>query len=389
MKQRLKSLFLSAWYPNPNDAMEGLFVRKHAEAVSSYCDVAVLFAYPDKNTKRFRIEKNKNKKVDEVLVFYPCTGKISKMINFFRAYIKGYRYLSKSGFKPDIVHVNVLTRMGIIAYAIKILTGIPYVVTEHWSRYFPQNSQSYKGFLRKLATKFVVRRASAVMPVSVFLKNAMINKGLTNKNYIVVNNVVDDFFFQQEPKVFREKKRILHVSCFDERTKNVCGILRAIKKLSLERNDFELILIGDGADFNIAKSCANELNLDSSVVSFLGEKPPMEVAKWMKNSDFFVLFSNYENMPVVISESLVSGIPVLTVDTGGISEMVNKINGKLLQVGDENALYEGLKNMLNHYKEYDSEKIIQDSAQKFSYEYVGQSILQVYQNALSKKTIAC
>jgi len=34
MSFKTKVLFLSAWYPNRYDAMAGLFVRKHAEAVS-------------------------------------------------------------------------------------------------------------------------------------------------------------------------------------------------------------------------------------------------------------------------------------------------------------------------------------------------------------------
>ena len=40
----MKVLFLSAWYPTPRDAMAGLFVQKHAEAVAQQGhDVRVLF----------------------------------------------------------------------------------------------------------------------------------------------------------------------------------------------------------------------------------------------------------------------------------------------------------------------------------------------------------
>ena len=40
----MKVLFISAWYPNRYDEMAGLFVRKHAQAVSQFCEVEVLYS---------------------------------------------------------------------------------------------------------------------------------------------------------------------------------------------------------------------------------------------------------------------------------------------------------------------------------------------------------
>ena len=41
----MKVLFLSAWYPTPQDMMAGLFVQKHAEAVAQQGhDVRVLYS---------------------------------------------------------------------------------------------------------------------------------------------------------------------------------------------------------------------------------------------------------------------------------------------------------------------------------------------------------
>ena len=41
----MKVLFLSAWYPTERDAMAGLFVQKHAEAVAQQGhDVRVLYS---------------------------------------------------------------------------------------------------------------------------------------------------------------------------------------------------------------------------------------------------------------------------------------------------------------------------------------------------------
>ena len=64
----MKILFMSHWYPNRYDKMFGLFVQKHAEAVSIYCDVAVLYVHADENIKDFELIKQKINKVTEYVI---------------------------------------------------------------------------------------------------------------------------------------------------------------------------------------------------------------------------------------------------------------------------------------------------------------------------------
>jgi len=152
-KKRIRTLFLSAWYPNREDAMVGLFVRKHAEAVALQNDVTVLYLHADPQISKFEIIKqNINEHLHEIIVYYPnhirgTVGKFFKIINYFRANRLGNREVKKD-FRPDIVHVNVLTRTGLLAYWLKLTQGIPYVITEHWSRYFSDRN-SYHGFFQK------------------------------------------------------------------------------------------------------------------------------------------------------------------------------------------------------------------------------------------------
>jgi hypothetical protein len=41
----IKVLFLASWYPNREHPVSGIFVKRHALAVSNYCDVAVLYVH--------------------------------------------------------------------------------------------------------------------------------------------------------------------------------------------------------------------------------------------------------------------------------------------------------------------------------------------------------
>lgn len=386
-KNKIKVLFLSAWYPNRYDAMAGLFVRKHAEAVSLYCDVTVLYVHGDKNIKKTEVvHQTLNLNAREIIVYYPekrkgILRKFIKAINYYHANFIGYKEVIKTTGVPNILHVNILTRTGLLAYWLKKTKNIPYVITEHWTRYLPSRN-SYNGFLRKAISKRIVKNASAVMPVSEDLMQAMKSHGLLNNNYLVVNNVVDDFFFQQSENVKNNRKFILHVSCFDDEQKNISGILRVVKKLSTIRNDFTMTMVGTGIDFEDLVNYAKELNIPNEVIRFTGELSPVEVAKEFHLCDFFVLFSNHENSPVVISESLCCGKPVLSTDVGGISEHINSSNGILIEAKNEESLLEKTTNLLDHYFEYDTESIIEEAKTKFSYHMVGKQIYKIYQYGL-------
>lgn len=376
----IKVLFLSAWYPNRYDAMAGLFVRKHAEAVSRFCEVHVLYVHADKNIKQFDISRNTVRKITETIIYYPSGNFFFKHINYLVAYYKGFKQLRKNGFKPDISHANILTRTVFIALCYKILTGTPYVISEHWSRYLPARN-GYRGLVRKLITRLVVKKSSAVLPVSISLKNAMIQNKLQHLHYQIIHNVVNDFFYAKHEKHSNSKKRFLHISCFDERAKNVKGILRAARSLSDLRNDFELIIIGTGIDYNEVYQYYTTLQFPLNRVQFLGEKTPAEVAQWLTLSDCFVLFSNYETAGVVIAESLACGKPVITTKVGIAEEFINNESGIIVENGNEKALTDAMNKMLNQLDSYDQDTI-KRSAVSFTYKDVGEKILNIYQKIL-------
>jgi glycosyltransferase involved in cell wall biosynthesis len=280
--------------------------------------------------------------------------------------------------KPGIIHVNVLTRLGMLALLYKCVSGTPYVITEHWTRYLPQ-MENFRGFFRKAVTRMVVKYASAVMPVTENLKFAMEYRGLINRNWRIIPNVVDmEMFHIRENLSGRVKKSFIHVSCFDDRQKNISGILRVLKRLSEQRTDWICGMVGEGIHLENMMAYAKELNIEPGFVIFHGLKEKNDLATMIAESDFQVLFSRYENLPVVILESFACGVPVLSTDVGGIREHLHNEMGLLIRSEDEDKLLDKLNFMLDHHRDYNKQKIREYAKNHFSKEVIGRQLSEVY-----------
>jgi len=386
LKNPPKILFLARWYPDRYDPMMGLFIKRHAEVAATFADVAVLYlrAVPE-TSFGFQIEQKVDNKVVTTFVYYGTKSSLPKFIAqpiasfmFVIAFSKGYRVILDSWGKPNIIHVNVLTRLGAFALWLRKFRGVKYVITEHWSRYLPITG-TYKGMMRKRFTQIVVRNAEAVSTVSENLAKAMQGHGLKNNHYMVLPNVVDtDAYIPVAEPYDGTKSRFIHISCFEDRSKNISGLLRVISKLAKVRNDFECIMVGEGIDLEKMKSLANNLGLKESQVIFTGLLEDENVIKAYQSAGFMVMFSNYENMPVVISESLSCGLPVVATSVGGIPEYIKDSNGRLVSAGDETALLQAINFMLDHSSEFEKQKIRQNAVEIFGINAVADKLQKLY-----------
>ena len=318
MKKNLKILHLARWYPNRYDPMPGLFIQRHIEAASQFCKVGVVYTHvvEGDKVKGFDVELTLINDIPSAKVYYnnpkfniPLVSPIIKAFRFFRANNIGIKKIKDELEGFDIIHVHILTRLGIIALWYKWFKGKPFVISEHWSRYLDLTGD-FKGVLRKWITRVVVKNAIAVTTVTQNLANAMQSHGLKNPNYKVLANVVTDDFLNypldKRPK--NRKSTFIHVSCFEDKSKNISGLLRVIKSLSMERSDFKFKLVGEGMDFEALKKYAREIGLGTIVIEFTGLLEGKALIKEMAEADLMVIFSNYENLPVVINESFVLGV---------------------------------------------------------------------------------
>lgn len=348
-KAKKQILYLTRWYPSDADPMLGLFVRNHARAAvqAGYqVTVAYITASKDKEKNLLRVSTDVDDNLTEVTVYYRSRGVFNPIIQLL-AWIKAVTVALKTNGKPDAIHAHILTRSAFLAMILSIWYKVPYMITEHWSRYYDENL-NYKGVLRQFITKMVIRKASVVTVVSKRLYKAMLRNGLNFKLEILPNVVDTDVFRINENR--NKTFRFISITCFEEKSKNLKMIIDAAVRLEDIDSDFQLVFVGDGVDRTMIEQYAG----DKAVAAvFTGTLSPEGTASILGQSHCLILSSNYETFGIVAYEALLSGIPVITTDVADLSDVINNINGRVIPVGDTALLVTAMLEVKQNYQKYD------------------------------------
>ncbi len=349
----MRILFTTAWYPNRKDAGDGVFIQKHARAVARLNDVAVLMVQTDVAVRGLSIEicatESSVQSLHEVLVYVPKTRfelpLVTGLLRLFwlmAGYVKGYRFIKRNywkGQRPEVCHVNVLTRAAGLPWLLLKLHHIPYIITEHWSRYAREGAYPDSAMQLRLGRRFV-KDASYVCPVSLNLEQNMKKWGLDNRHYTRIGNVVDTGTFVPAAKAcMGTRVTFVHVSWMRDDSKNISGILRMAARLKEQRQDFHIDFIGEGNDKPKLMAYSKELGLDETV-SFLPPLTGRDLAEALRRHDALLMFSNFENQPVSVLEALACGLPVIATKVGTIPAMLAQKRGITVAPADEAQLQE-------------------------------------------------
>ena len=374
----MRVLFISSWYPNKTEPTNGNFVEQHAISIQPYCDLTILHVRAAEVSK-VEIEPISNHGLKGFIIYFP-----PKKLNFFsylKYYRRGFKLIEESVGKIDLIHLNVILPVGIIAYLAKVFKDIPYLITEHATIYKKERRNELSA-LRKVASQIIARKAAYICPVSHNLAVEMQSLGIKG-NYKVIPNAVNTSLFKAVEKN-NSTFNLLHISTLVEEHKNGKGIIRTIKKLSQKRNDFKFKVI---SDLNINQFEKNAINLgvNMNLFELEGAKNAFEISEAFNAADVFILFSNYENLPCVIIEAHASGVPVISTDVGGINEMITTDNGILIPPKDEDALLTAIEAVMDKKITFDHKAIEQKAKAIYSYQSVGQQYFELYQQILGLK----
>ncbi len=382
--RRLKVLFVTPWYPNPDHTFHGVFVREHATAVQLYHDVTVLHcqcrslaAHPLRAWELVREEDPKwTNGIPTYRLYYrglPWFGDRGAISLTWSAFWGMRRLIQQIG-RPDVIHAHVCTG-GLPAVMIGKLYGIPTVISEHWTA-FPKRSLS---MFQRVRAKIAFGLCDLVLPVSQALKRAIENYGMHPAFRVVPNTVNTELFAPTERRERRDSCfRLLFVGGLVD-NKGLPWLFEALTQL--QGWDWRLDVVGDGPNRSCCERLVARLGLASKVV-FHGARSKEQVADYFHNADLFVLPSLVETFSVVTIEAMVCGVPALVTRSGGPEELVSEETGMVVPPRDATALAAALDTMLERLETYDRQAIAASARERFGYEAVGAALTDAYFQAI-------
>lgn len=396
-EKKINVLYLSTWYPNRTKPLEGIFVKKHAEAAAKFCNVSVLYItfdplLPD---NKLDIQTEIKNEVYSVRIFLSLPKTripfITFLFNFIRYILgayKGIKLIAARNGDPDLIQVNVASLLGIIALIFKKIKKIPYIVFEHASTYIKYiDKYEYKrmvGRIERAITYLNFKYADCVISVSNFLIQGIIyTKGINNKYYIVPN-IVEIPEKILSLKKDKDKIKAITITMLDNRDKNIFELITAFFKLVQNgKYNLELQIIGEGKLKPSLEKYAEDLGLLNKSIFFLGYIPNDQISKYLSMANFFILCSKYETFSIVTIEAIANGIPVVVTKCGGPEEIVHEGQGIIVKNLDEDDLVNGIKYMSLNWNKYNSEELWEYAKNNYNGLVIGEKLYQIYKNILT------
>jgi len=345
----------------------------------------------------YRLKTGLQKLGNKVLIFAPDYGeekkgetadvyRIKSLFHYskFRDFpvaniFSGKIYKRLKIFNPDIIHVHHPFWMGRKGYYMAKKMDIPLVYTYHtrlelYAHYVPLPGVLFRNLISHYMVRRFANRCDGVVVPTYSAEEYLRAVGV--KTHITVLPTGIDFKkFESIDKSEAEKIRSRYVS--DDKY-----LLITVSRLGKEKNldflldtiafakeradfDFKLVMLGEGPYRDELEKKIDDLNLRKTVF-LTGVVEPDDMGYYYSAADLFVFASKSETQGMVILEAMSAGLPVLTVRSSGIDDVVqNEFNGyktkedpriwleKMEKIFNDEQLYmrlsENAQNFASHY----------------------------------------
>jgi glycosyltransferase involved in cell wall biosynthesis len=215
-----------------------------------------------------------------------------------------------------------------------------------------------KGLKFSKYAKFVFGDSKMII-LSPLLYNEVSNIFDEKHVYFVPNGIKDQLDNRGFKEILKKRKNKEYNLLFLSNMYETKGPLDALKICNYLKDQikFKCFFVGNFPDRGIEKkwySLREEYHLEKECV-YLGPKYGKDKEEILEKTNFLIFPTQYENesFPVVILESLMFGIPVLSYDTGAIREIISQdYLGYISERGDWRALAEILKKRIKQKIDY-------------------------------------
>lgn len=341
-----------------------------------------------------KLSQNRN---NEVYLLTLCDDRIPHFDHYHKELSPNIHYLNagaKSGFtlksiisiyktikqlKPDIVHAHFSTLL--LYFFAFFLKDTIYIHTLHnlpsaCLRFKNQKYINYFFFRNKLIYPITISCECHKEFFEIYKQefDIQIDNGRSPINTSESVNAVKEEI--ESYKSNPDDIILLHVArCAPQKNQDM--LLKVFNKLTKEGVHAQLIMIGSGYN-------KNHIRNQNKNVHVLGEKK--NVGDYMKNSDFFILSSLYEGLPLSLLEAMSIGCVPICTPVGGIVDVIeNNKTGFLSKSTDEKDFYFTIKYAICNKKQIDKCTIISEYNKRFSMELCAKKYYELYLNKIKEQ----
>jgi len=225
--------------------------------------------------------------------------------------------------KIDIVHTHHPLIIGQAASQIVERLKKPLFFTAHTryeqylNYYFPKGYDATSNILINDLVKISQKSKKVICP-SLNTEKRLLKHGI--KNTVIINNGVEDFFFNKPPKKPFKPLTLAYAGRL-EREKNPFELIKIAKELKKIIPDFKFWILGSGLLLAKMQDQTLKLGLENNI-TFTGVVDRKLIPEIYKSVHLFITTSLSEVMPLSILEAMASGIPTLALKNSGLEEIV-------------------------------------------------------------------
>jgi len=238
---------------------------------------------------------------------------------------------------PSVIHTHFIVPSGIVAWALSIRYGIPYVLTAHGSDVPHYNPDRFGAphWLMGPLWRAIVQRAASLTTASRSLAT-LIRQRTDAPLRIIPNGLSADRSAHPGAK----RQLVLVVARLFPR-KGVQYFVDAVGELPAA-TQWEFVVAGDGPYLAALQQRAHA---SGARISFVGFKDRMEIDALYDAAAIFVFPSIQENFPMVLLEAMAAGCAIITTDADGCADVIGDA-GVIVRKADASGLRDALVALL-------------------------------------------
>ena len=259
--------------------------------------------------------------------------------------------------KPDVVHTHS-SKAGILGRLAAWKEKVPCVIhTIHGLAFHPYQSK-WRNSVYILSERIAAKRCHVIACVADAMRDQALKQGIGRpEQYVTVYSGMEVERYVSPQWSRDEVRRELGISEDDfvlgtiarlAELKGHDDLLDSLEGLMNQRSNLKLLWVGDGWWADRLLGRVKSMGLEGRVIA-TGLVPSEDIPKYLQAMDVLCHPSYREGLPRTVTQSLLSGTPVIANDVDGTREVCfDGETGRLIPPGDLTALREATEWMMDH-----------------------------------------